>query len=272
MNRFREAIDLAVVAGDKEALASPLYGAATVLYARGLYKEAINEMERLEVLLGCLSLPDLQAASRLLKAMILRKQGEIDPALVAAWSAYDSLKLNPQLVLYPHILCVIGQLHHLKGDTAAARLYLDLADRSLKRTEFPRIARLLDEALAQVGTSRISKMDLVFDSRSGILTERLKGEIRFEGQFILRDLLKLLLENPGRIFSKEDLVRLVWRDSYRPETHDNKIYVTIKRLRKLIEDETTGTEYIMRAKNGYLLNPKTRVLIEDNKAIAEKDK
>jgi DNA-binding winged helix-turn-helix (wHTH) protein len=93
------------------------------------------------------------------------------------------------------------------------------------------------------------------------LTSRLKGEIRFEGQFILRDLLRVFLESPGHIFSKEDLAKKVWKDTYQPRIHDNKIYVTIKRLRGLLEND--GDDLILRAKTGYFLNPKIRVVIDD---------
>ncbi len=263
MNRFRDAIDFAIVSEDKEALASPLYGAATVLYARGRYEEALKELSRLDILLSCLVLPELNSASRLLRSMILRNQGQLDDALESAWASYETLKHHPHLVIYLHTLCTLGTIYSLKGDVACARLYLDLADRSLKRDEFPRIARLVDEALTQVRSKGAGPTDLSFDSKTGVLYERSKGEIRFEGQFILRDMLRVFLESPGRIFTKEDLARLVWREDYRTEIHDNKIYVTIKRLRKLLECEETKTDYILRAKTGYFLNPKTRVAIDE---------
>jgi DNA-binding winged helix-turn-helix (wHTH) protein len=263
MKRFREAIDFAVLGNDKACLAAPLYGAATSHYACQRYTEALKELDRLGILLSCLRLPDLDSACHLLRAMILHKQGLLDDALKSGWLAFESLKHHPNLVLYLHTLCILGTINHLKGDLGSARLYLDLADRTLKRNEFPRIARLVDEAVAALGSPRLSEMDLIFDTRTGILIEKAKGEIRFEGQFILRDLLRIFLENPGHVFSKEELVRRVWRESYDPKIHDNKIYVTIKRLRKLLEPENAKSDYILRAKNGYLLNPKTRVQISD---------
>jgi tetratricopeptide (TPR) repeat protein len=262
MNRFREAIDYAVASDDKEALASPLYGAATVLYARGRYDEALKELARLDILLSCLSLPELSATSSLLRALIRRNQSRLDEALEAAWSAYETLKNLPQLWVYMQTLVTLGTIYTLKGDLTCAKLYLDLADRSLKRDEFPRVARLVDEALATIRKSGRTEADLAFDTRTGILTSCLKGEVRFEGQFILRDLLRVFLESPGRVFSKEDLARKVWKDTYNPRVHDNKIYVTIKRLRGLLESDSNG-DLILRAKTGYFLNPKLRVVIDD---------
>ncbi len=263
MNLFREAIDYAVASDDKEALASPLYGAATVLYARGRYDEALKELARLEILLSCLAMPELSATTHLLRSMIRRNQGRLDEALEAAWAAYETLKHHPHIVLYLHTLVALGTIYTGKGDISCAKLYLELAERSLKHEEFPRIARLIDDALSGVKKSASAEADLAFDSRTGLLVSLTQGEIRFEGQFILRDLLRVFLEHPGKVFSKEDLVRLVWREDYRADVHDNKIYVTIKRLRKLLEGDNQNGDIILRAKTGYFLNPKVRVMIDD---------
>ncbi len=76
------------------------------------------------------------------------------------------------------------------------------------------------------------------------------------------DLLKLFVQNPGAVFSKEYLVENVWKQPYDPSVHDNKIYVTIKRLRKMIEPDYEKPKYIFRAKNGYFMNKSARVLME----------
>ena len=76
------------------------------------------------------------------------------------------------------------------------------------------------------------------------------------------DMLKLFLKHPGEVYSKEALVKAVWKQEYDPRVHDNKIYVTIKRLRQLIEPDFDKPKYIFRAKNGYYLNKNTRVLFE----------
>ena len=299
MRFFREAIDFAMVGNDKEALAAPLYGAASVLYAEKKFDEALRELERLGILLSCLNLPDLNSASYLLRAMIKRNTGALEEALESAWKAFDTLKHHPHLVLYLHTLCVLGTVFNLKGDAASARLYLDLAGRGLKRDEFPRIARLVDEATEETGGHHPSRADLVFDVRTGLLIEKSRGEVRFDGQFVLRDLLRVFLENPGKVFSKEDLAERVWCEPYQPEIHDNKIYVTIKRLRKMIENQEVVTplvavqktsgkktkknssekptsssknDYILRAKDGYFLNPKTRILINNQVAGASESK
>lgn len=260
MQCFRQAIDDAVEANDKAALASPLYGTANVLYAKGKYEEALKELASLDVLLSCLHLHEIKSASLLLRALIKRNQKNVEEALEYAWAAYESLKSNPHFVLYLQTLVALGSIYLLKNDERSAAIYLELAIRSVNSDELPRLARLTKDTIDGLKTHRREDYDLIFDSKTGVLLGK-RGEIRFEGQFVLRDLLRAFLEEPGRVFSKEDLVMKVWNEVYDPANHDNKIYVTIKRLRQLLEGPGEKTQFILRAKNGYFLNAKTKVLI-----------
>ena len=83
------------------------------------------------------------------------------------------------------------------------------------------------------------------------------------------DMLRLFIQNPGNVYSKEVLVKQVWKQEYNPAVHDNKIYVTIKRLRKLIEPEYDKPRYIFRAKNGYYLNKNTSILLQNEGSSIE---
>lgn len=265
MDRFRESIQAAMSCDDRSALAWPLYGAATVLYARDRHEDAIRELEKLKTLLSCCPVPEIESSAHLLHALILRNQGKLEPALQSTWMAFESLRDQPHLGLYLHTLATLGTIFSLKNDPTSARLYLDLARRSLKRAEFPRIARIIDEALEKTGCA-LKAYDLELNLSTGTLTEIRKGEIKFDGQFILRDLLRVFMEaslekKPGATLSKEDLVREVWAEDYRPQSHDNKIYVNIKRLRRLIEPDDGSTEYILRGKLGYYLNPNLKIAI-----------
>lgn len=262
INRFREAIDAAKASHDQEALAGPLYGSATVLFARQQYAAALRELENLDELLTHFSNPEMASASHLLRAYIFKDQERLEDAMESAWSAYEMLKDNPQLILFVRTLVLLGDLYTLKGDANCARLYLDLAQRSLKRSEFPRIANLLDEKLARARALEARNVDLIYDSKTGVLIERKQGEIRFERQFVLRDLFLVFLQAIGRTLSKEDLASKVWHETYDADVHDNKIYVTIKRLQQLLESDQNHTEYILRGKDGYLLNPKLRIQVD----------
>jgi DNA-binding response OmpR family regulator len=121
----------------------------------------------------------------------------------------------------------------------------------------------VDQALQELGGDSVSNYDLIFELEKHSVVERKLGRIDFKNQFILMDLLRLFVQNQGQVFSKEYLVEQVWRQSYDPGIHDNKIYVTIKRLRKMIEPDYDKPKYIFRAKNGYFMNKSARVLIEN---------
>ena len=79
-------------------------------------------------------------------------------------------------------------------------------------------------------------------------------EIDFGSQVMLRDLLKHFLFNSDASLSKEQLVRFLWSEDYDPLRHDNRVYVTIRRLRLLV-DSKIGPTLILREKTGYRIHP-----------------
>lgn len=102
---------------------------------------------------------------------------------------------------------------------------------------------------------------MVYDVHSHSIYEKTKGKIDFKNQFILLEMLKLFLAHPGRVFSKEELIETIWKQSYNPSVHDNKIYVTIKRLRKVIEPDYNKPKYIFLAKNGYYFSKDVKIQV-----------
>jgi DNA-binding response OmpR family regulator len=70
------------------------------------------------------------------------------------------------------------------------------------------------------------------------------------------------MKTPGEVYAKEIIVEKIWKQTYDPSVHDNKLYVTIKRLRKMIEPDFGKPKYIFRAKNGYFLNKNVKVLLQ----------
>ena len=123
-------------------------------------------------------------------------------------------------------------------------------------------ARIIEKRLAEIGDAALMDYDLVFDAVNKQITEKKRGTVDFKNQFILLDLLRLFIKSPGEVHSKEVIVEKIWKQSYDPRVHDNKLYVTIKRLRKMIEPDFDKPKYIFRAKNGYYLNKNARVLLQ----------
>ena len=69
----------------------------------------------------------------------------------------------------------------------------------------------------------------------------------------------LFIKNPGCRFAKEDLALKIWAQEYNPEQHANLVYVSIKRLRTLIEPDFDSPRYILRDRKGYYFNPQASV-------------
>lgn len=57
------------------------------------------------------------------------------------------------------------------------------------------------------------------------------------------DILKLLLQNPKKVYTKEQIYSLVWNDAYLGD--ENAVNVHISRLRNKIEDDTRNPRYIL---------------------------
>lgn len=57
------------------------------------------------------------------------------------------------------------------------------------------------------------------------------------------DILKLLLQNPKKVYTKEQIYSLVWNDAYCGD--ENAVNVHISRLRNKIEDDTRNPRYIL---------------------------
>lgn len=259
---LEKALALALAADDKESVCCAISGLAIVYTALGRYEDALKEIYNLQVFFQVMPLPEMELASQMLNGHILRKTGKYEQAIEVFWRCYESLRQQKNLYMYVSLLYAMGVTFVEAGDKDMGRMYLTLAKRSADPENLKRCTRVLDERLEALGAKKDSQYDIVFQNASKSIVERRKGRIDFRNQFILLDLLRLFLRNPGQVYSKEHLVERVWKQNYDPAVHDNKIYVTIKRLRKMIEPDYDKPRYIFRAKNGYYLNKGTKVLLE----------
>jgi DNA-binding response OmpR family regulator len=154
----------------------------------------------------------------------------------------------------------------MAGEKDLARVYLRLASETCDPKNLVYRTRFIKREIEKIGDSQVGKFDLVFDFENHTVVEKKLGKVDFKNQFILLDLLRLFVTNQGQVYSKEYLVEQVWRQSYDPAVHDNKIYVTIKRLRKMIEPDYDKPKYIFRAKNGYFMNKTAKVHFDNEGA------
>lgn len=258
-----KALALALATDNKEDICYAIHGIAIVYASLGRLDDALKEIYNLKVFFQVISVPELEITSQIVNAHIFRLLGQFDKALDLLWGSYEKLKQNKTFLLHLELLYAMGITYQDAGQPDLARLYLGLARRSLDPDIMKNMKNAVDERLSQLGQTNEAQYDLIFNTAAKTVTERKRGKVDFNNQFILLDLLKLFLRKPGEVHSKEEIVYRVWKQDYDPSVHDNKLYVTIKRLRKMIEPDYEKPKYIFRAKNGYYLNKGTKVLMQN---------
>lgn len=258
----QKSLQIALAKDSKEDICHAILGIAICYYNLNRLQEALKEIYNLNVFFEVINIPVLQASKQILNGNIFKKMGRYDEAIEVYNSSYDILRAEKNLWMHVRLLYAMGVTYQESGDNNLARTYLQLAAKLVDADNFAKLSKGISVALKTLGVSTENEYDLVFDRSANYVIERKRGRVEFKNQFILLDLLQLFLQNPGKVFSKEDLVNRVWRQEYNPSVHDNKIYVTIKRLRKLIEPDYEKPKYVFRAKNGYYLNKATKFLLE----------
>ncbi len=264
LDYLQKALAIALAADHKEDICHAIFGLA-MIYSDptiGRYADALKEIYNLQVFFQVYKMPELQMASLIMNASVLRQMKKYDEAIEVLWKAYDTLRETRNVISTGYLLVQMADCYFELGDKDMARMYISMAQRSLDPKNQARLAKFVRHFAEKIGGEVQSNFDLVFDAENHQVIEKKIGKIDFKNQFILLDLLRLFVQNQGVVYSKEYLVENVWKQPYDPAVHDNKIYVTIKRLRKLIEPDYEKPKYIFRAKNGYYMNKAARVHIE----------
>jgi hypothetical protein len=148
-------------------------------------------------------------------------------------------------------------------DFELAKFHLDLIERAIAGESFGRIRILVEEEQQAL---RDLAADVEIDSDRGVLRTRDTDEIPFGKQYILLEIVKALYvahARPGaegeRGLTKAEIIQQVWKENYRPEAHDNKLYYNINRLRKLIEPDAHHPQYVQNWKDGYRFAPHLKI-------------
>ncbi len=263
LDYLQKALSIALATDKKEDICFAIFGIAITYYNQDRLTESLKEIYNLQVFFEVLDIPELKLSAHILNANLLRKLKKYDQAIEVLWQSYDVLRETKVMTIYVNVLFSMGSTYLDAGERDLARMYLTLALKSVDQTNFKYLSRSIKRRMDELGGDLSSSYDLIFEASSNAVVEKKLGRIDFKNQFILLDLLRLFMVQPGKVFSKEDLVETVWKQTYDPAVHDNKIYVTIKRLRKMIEPDYEKPKYIFRAKNGYYINKSARILMEN---------
>ena len=259
-NDAQKSLSLALFQNQRRDVCLAITTLAMIYIKWNRFEEALKETSNLLVLSSTLNFPGLYLRSQLIRSHILYKVERYEEAMEVWEEGEKGLQSQKSLYFHMHFLYMAGMIHLGMGDTKKAHWYLLLAKKIIDPQNMIHLSRLINEALEPLrwpGDDR--KCDLTFEESMGILVERHKGEIFIKHPSILMRMLKLFLGNPGQMYSKKDLASKVWNQNYNPKVHDNKIYVTIRRFRRMIEPDETKPRYIFKAKNGYYLHKSTKI-------------
>ncbi len=259
---LQKALAIALANDNKEDICYSISGIAMIYKDAGRLEEALKEVYNLQVFFQILDIPELRISAQMINSMIFTEMKKYDQAIELLWQTYDLVRKSKSLMMHSHLLINMGWTYAMAGDKDMARVHLNLAKHTCDPENMVRMSKLIDRELQALGSGSDSHFDLVFDLENHTVVEKRLGKIDFKNQFILLDLLRLFVQNQGQVYSKEYLVEQVWKQSYDPAVHDNKIYVTIKRLRKMIEPDYEKPKYIFRAKNGYFMNKSAKVHLD----------
>lgn len=255
-----ESLKLSLQEDNKEDICNALFGQARLYFVQGKQEQAEKKIKNLEIFFDVIKLPDIKVATHFLMTEIQMKQSQYTNALDLIWKCHDILKSNPNPFFRSYLYVNFSICYFHLGNLDLSKHHLKLARQAIKQDEHINSLRMLQRAESIVGGDE-PEYDLVLHRDQATVQEKQLGEIAVKNQFILLEMLNLFLTNQGQTFSKENLAKLIWDQEYDPSVHDNKIYVTIKRLRQLIEPQIEHPKYIFRSRNGYYLDKTAKVCV-----------
>jgi DNA-binding winged helix-turn-helix (wHTH) protein len=188
---------------------------------------------------------------------------EYDQALSWYQKAHASFLAEHNWYYHLYVLLGYARIYRLQQNYSQAYWYVDLVDKAAPGAEFGLLRR---EASLERAKLEQDAVDLLIDSRKGVIETRETGQISLRKQYVLLHILEALTKAHGKTgddmergLSKAEIIKCVWNEPYRPEAHDNKLYYNINRLRKLIEPDVRKPQYLLNWKEGYRLAPGLRV-------------
>jgi tetratricopeptide (TPR) repeat protein len=256
LQSFQKSIEICLQINDRESLCYAVYGVANVYYGLNEYDRCLEELDKLSEILKFNPVPDVHVFCLLLRSFIDRNRLQTERALRWLKEACEHLRTHPNMYLYLQSLYALGTTYMKAGDFNSAQIYLELGKITCSPKEMPRLHSILLKSWNECRTESATKpaREVSFDISTGMVVRAGRGSISLQGQFVLREMLALFLDNPGVIFSKEELVEKIWKEEYSPLVHDNKIYVTLKRLRQALQPLFPEVDAILRSRNGYSFN------------------
>lgn len=222
------------------------------------HSEALKYFAKLELILRQQPNDEVSLTALTLRGYIHTQAKDFQKAREILLEAYQTARAHGFHMLESSILAQLARLYRDQNRQEQYRLYSELALSGVDPTKWPRLHQLISASCSQALKEK-TPWDFEVDEIARTIREKSKGVLDFKNQHIIYDLTLLFLKNPGVRFSKEDLAQKIWGQVYNPEQHANIVYVSIKRLRTLLEPDLESPQYILRDRKGYYLNPQASV-------------
>lgn len=228
---------------------------------------ALQYLEKIDILLPEIENAEISFTAKTIRGYIYIEKGLLDQALDVLWGNYEMAKQHGFILSISGVLAQIARVFRLRNQEEQFKLYADLALKGLDKNKTPRLYNSIVAALPNALASLQSTMDFRIDEQNRLVQEKNKGLIDFKNQHILFDLALLFIKNPGKRYHKEELTELIWSQTYDPKLHDNLIYVSIKRLRTLLEPDLDSPRYVLRDRKGYYFNSQASVNFKNSQEV-----
>jgi DNA-binding winged helix-turn-helix (wHTH) protein len=246
-----------------EAIARGWVSLAGVLVLRGSYRRAQWLGEEVLRRWGDAGYRGLAGNIDLLLGDIQERQRDYASAMSWYQKAHSAFLSEHNWFYHLYALYGYARIARHQRSFTQAYWYLDLLDKATGGREFGLLRR---EIASERSRLEQDAVDLLIDSRKGVVKTREGEEISLGKQYVLLHILEALTgahnragDDFDRGLSKADIIQHVWRENYRPEAHDNKLYYNINRLRKLIEPDVRRPQYLLNWKEGYRLAPGLKI-------------
>lgn len=244
------------------------------LMDRGLYRRAGATADILLRLFKPKGLASVETQLYIVKGFLAERAGSFGEARKWYQEAHSAVLSDRNWYYHLYVLLAYARVERNTRNFTQAYWYLDLIARAASGPEYGNIRRLVQRERDRLESDAV---DLLIDSRACEIRTREKESLSLGKQYVLLGILEALTEahyrdapDSDRGLAKAEIIERVWREKYRPESHDNKLYYNINRLRKLIEPDMKHPKYLLNWKEGYRLAPGLKVHFIGRSAFNEK--
>lgn len=199
----------------------------------------------------------LKIAALLLKARCHREKQQFQVAYQVIEEAEQLCHLNENFYMVINAIFARATTYQSEKRFETALHYFDLCEKLLREKDLKHTKQQIVQRRVQIQQelTSVKKKIILQEGEESFL--KVDGSlIRCHGQQILLKLLSFIGSSQNQPKSKEEIVQFLWSEEYHPLRHDNKVYVTIKRLRSLLaqEDKELEKRLLLKTEQGYQLS------------------